>query len=97
MIATIIFNTVPFLTCNYIWIPETSDNVVPGLDSLLTYVQSKHATLTALHNSITNINNDINSEMQNHQTEINNTEITNPSTGDVSNNLPYHTSHTDFM
>ena len=34
-IATIISNTVPSLTDNYIWIPGTSDNVVPGLDRLL--------------------------------------------------------------
>ena len=37
---------------------------------VLTYIQSKNATLTALHNSITNINNIINSEIQNLQTEI---------------------------
>ena len=34
-IATVILNAVPSLTDNYIWIPETSDNAVPGLDSLL--------------------------------------------------------------
>ena len=51
-IATVILNTVPSLTDKYIWIPETSDNVVPGLDSLLTYTQSKYATLTALQSSI---------------------------------------------
>ena len=40
IIATIILNpTTPSLTDNYLWIPETSDNVVPGLDSLLTYLQ----------------------------------------------------------
>ena len=44
-IATVILDTVPSLADNYIWIPETSDNVVPGLDSLLTYLQSKYATL----------------------------------------------------
>ena len=32
-IANVILNTVPSLTGNYIWIPETTDNVVPGLDS----------------------------------------------------------------
>ena len=52
-IAPVILNTVPSLTGNYIWIPETTDNVVPGLDSLLTYIQSKCATLAALQNSIT--------------------------------------------
>ena len=94
-IATVILNTVPSLTDNYIWIPEASDNVVPGLGSLLTYLQSKYATLTALHNSITNINNTINSEIQNLQTEINDIEITNPQ--NVSKESHYHTSHTDFM
>ena len=54
-IATVILNTVPSLTDNCTGIPETSDNVVPGLDSLLTHTQSKYATLTASQNSITNI------------------------------------------
>ena len=36
-IATIVVNTVPSLTDSYIWIPGTSDNVVPGLDSLFLY------------------------------------------------------------
>ena len=63
----------------YLWIPEgITDNVVPGLDSILTYTQSKYATLTALQNSITNINNTINNEIQNLQTEIANIEINNP-------------------
>ena len=82
--ATVILNTVPSLTDNYIWIPETTDNVVPGLDSLLTYTQSKYATLTALQNPITNINNTINTEIANIQTEINNIEISNPPTQNVS-------------
>ena len=68
---------------------------MPGLDSLLTYNQSKHATLTALQNSITNINNTLNSEIQNLQTEINNIEITNPQ--NVSKESHDHTSHTDVM
>ena len=69
-IATIIFNPTPSLTDNYIWIPETSDNVVPGSGSLLIYTQSKYATLTALQNYITNANNTT-------QTEVNNSEINN--------------------
>ena len=74
-IATIILNPTPNLTDNYIWIPEgITDNVVPGLDSLLTYIQSKYAALASLQGSITNINNTINTEMQNLQTEINNIE-----------------------
>ena len=77
-VATVILNTVPSLTDNYFWIPEATDNVVPGLDSLLTYTQSNYATLAALQNSITNINNTINNEIQDLQSEINNIEITNP-------------------
>ena len=67
---------------------------MPGLDSSLTYMQSKYATLTALQNSVTNINHTINSEIANIQTEINNIEIT---SSNVSKDLHYHTSHTDFM
>ena len=70
---------------------------MPGLESLLTYTQSKYATLTALQNSIANINNTINTEIQNLQTEINNIEITHPGTGNVSKQNHYHTSHTGFM
>ena len=62
--------------------------VVPGLESLLTYIQSKYATITALQNSIANINNTINNEIQTLQTEINNIEIT-PGTGTVSKDLHY--------
>ena len=94
-LATIIVNPTPSLTENYLWIPETADNVVPGLNSLLTYAQSKYATLTSLQNSITNINNTINNEIQNIQPENDNIEITNPQ--NVSTNLSSHTSHTDFM
>ena len=68
---------------------------MPGLDGLLTHRQSKYATLTALQNSITNINDTINNDLSNIQTEINNVEITNPQ--NVSKNLSFHTSHTDFM
>ena len=93
--ATVIVNPTPSLTENYIWIPETSDNVVPGLDSLLTYIQTKYTTLTALQYSVTNINNTINNEIQNIQTEINNLEIS--SSQNVSKEIYYHTNHTDFM
>ena len=90
-----IVNPTPPLNENCLWIPEVSDNVVLGLDSLIIYTQPKYATLAALQNSITNMNNTINNEIQNIQTEINNIEITNPQ--NVSNKLHYHTSHTDFM
>ena len=95
-IATVVVNTIPGINENYLWIPETSDNVVPGLDSLLTYTQPKYATLTSLQNSITDINNTTNTEIQNLQTEINNIE-NNPGTGNVSKQNHYHTSNTDFM
>ena len=94
-IATVVLNTVPSLTDNYIWIPETTDNVVPGLDGLLTYFQSKYATINAIQNAINNVNNTINNEIANIQTEINNLEIPNPQ--NVNKEPHYHTSHTDFM
>ena len=94
--ATIDVNTIPGINENYLWIPETSDNAVPGLDSLLTYTQPKYATLTSSQNSITDINNTINTEIHNLQTEINNIE-NNPGTGNASKESHYHTSHTDFM
>ena len=94
-VATVILSTVPFSTDNYVWIPETSDNVVPGLDSILTYTQSKYATLAALQSSITNISNTINNEISNTQTTINNIEITGPQ--NINKESHYHTSHTDFM
>ena len=68
---------------------------MPGLDSLFTYVHSTFATLTALQNSITNINTTTNNEIQHIQTEINNVNISNPH--NESNESHYHTSHTDFM
>ena len=94
-IATVIVNTTPSLTDNYLWIPETTDNVVPGLYSLLTYTQSKYATINALQNATNNINNTVNNEISNIQTELDNIEITNQQ--NVSKDVHYHTSHTDFM
>ena len=38
--ATTVVNTIPGINEKYLWIPETSDNVVPGLDSILTHTQS---------------------------------------------------------
>ena len=70
-------NPTPSLNEDYSWIPETSDNVVPGLDSMVTYIQPKYATLTALQNAITTIDNNV-------QTEINNSEI--PNQGDLNVN-----------
>ncbi len=88
-------NPTPSLTDNYIWIPETTDNVVPGLDSLLTYLQSKYATINALQNAIANINSTINNEITNIQSEIDNLGANTPQT--VNKTLSYHTNHTDFM
>ena len=95
-IATIILAPTS-LTATYLWIPEgITDNVVPGLESILTYIQSKYATLNALQNSITNINNTINNEISNIQTTINNIEIT-EGTGTVNKQSHYHSSNTDFL
>ena len=79
------------------WVLEVRDNVVPGLDSLITYLGQKFASISTLHSSITNINATINNGIQNFQIEINNIDIINPSTGDISKNLSYHTSHTGLM
>ena len=94
-IATIIIAPTS-LTDNYIGIPETSDNVVPGLDSLITYLNQKFASISTLQNSITNISNTINNEIQNLQSNKNLIAI-NPGTGNFSKESHYHTSHTDFM
>ena len=82
-------NPTPSLNENYLWIPETSDNVVPGLDSMIIYTQSKYATLAALQNPITNLNSNI-------QTEINNLEIPNQGNLNVDKELYYNAAHTDY-
>ena len=76
-IVIVIGNPTPSLHDNHLWIPGTSDNVVPGIDSMITYIQPKYATLTALQNAITTIDNNV-------QTEINNSEI--PNQGDLNVN-----------
>ena len=68
-----------------------------GLNSLITCLNQKFASISTLQNSITNVNTTINNEVQNLQTEVDNIEIINPSTGGVSQNLSYHTSHADFV
>ena len=87
--ATVVVNPTPSLNENYIWIPEVSDNVVPGLDPLITYIQSKYTTLRALQNAITNINNNI-------QIGINTLEIPNQGNLNVKKELPYNATHTDY-
>ena len=76
-IATVMLNPKPSLKDNYLWLPETSGNVVPGVDSMITYTQSKYATLTALQNAITNMTINI-------QTEIN--DLGSPNQGDLNVN-----------
>ena len=93
-IATVIVNPTS-LTDNYVWIPQVSDAYMLGLDSLITYLQSKYAAINALQDAINNVNNTVNNEISNIQTEIDNIEITNQQ--NVSNNLSYHTNHIDFM
>ena len=87
-IATVIVNPTPSLNEHYLWIPETSDNVVPGLDSMITYIKSKYATSTALRNAVTNINNI--------QTEIDNLEMFNQGGLNVNKELYYNTTQTDY-
>ena len=61
-IATVILNPSPPLNEHYLWIPEVSDNVVLWLDPMITYIQSRYATLTALRNAIANIKNNIHTD-----------------------------------
>ena len=83
-------NPTPSLNDNYLWIPEVSDNVVPGLDSILTYnTQPKYATLTALQNTTTNINNNI-------QIKINNLGIHSQGNLNVNKYLYCNTTFTDY-
>ena len=81
-------NPTPSLNENYLWIPEVSDNAVPGLDSMLNYTQSKYSTIAALQNLITNTNNI--------QTEINNLEIPNQGNLNVNKELYPNTTFTYY-
>ena len=56
---------------------------------MITYIQSKHATLTALQHAVSNINNNI-------QTEIDNLETPNQGILNVNKELYYNTTHTDY-
>ena len=62
-IATVIVNPTPSLNENYPWIPGTTDNVVPGLDSLITYLNRKFASTGTLQHSITNVSDTMNNEI----------------------------------
>ena len=88
-IATVMLNPTPSTNENYLWIPGVSDNVVPGLGSMLTCIQSKYATVTALQNAITNISNNI-------HTGINNLEINNQGNLNVNEVLYCHSNYTDY-
>ena len=56
---------------------------------MVTYIQSTDTTLTALQNAITNVNNNI-------HTEIKNLEIPNQGDLNVNKELYYNTTHTDY-
>ena len=88
-IATGILNPTPSANDNYLWIPEVNDNVVPWLDSMITYTQSKYAALTALQHAITYVNNNM-------QTEITNLEIPTQGNLNVNKALYYNTTHTYY-
>ena len=89
IIATVILNPIPSINENYLWTPGVSDNFVPGLDSMITYIQSTYATLTALQHAITHVINTF-------QTEINNLEIPNQGNVNVNKYLYYNTTHTCY-
>ena len=71
-----------------IWSPNPSDNVVPGLESILEYLELKYATITSLQNATTDMSNQI-------QTEIDNIEIpTNPSVSKITRHHYINYEHT---
>ena len=75
---------------NYLRIPEgITDNVVPGLDPMITCTQSTYATLTALQHAITDNNDTI-------QIEIINLEIPKQGNLTVNKKLYYNPTHTDY-
>ena len=53
-IATVEINTgSDLITDNYTWTPSPSDNVVPGLESLLLFLENQYITLITLNGAIT--------------------------------------------
>ena len=62
----------PEINEQYRWMPEVTNNVVPGLESILTYTQSKYASINTLQNEITNLNNNISTDITNIQNDISN-------------------------
>ena len=61
----------------YMWSTNPSDDVVPGLESILEYLELNYTTITSLQNAITDVSNHV-------QTEIDNIEIpTNPSVSKI--------------
>ena len=50
---------------NLQWFPRISDLFLPGLESLLEYLQLNYATITSLQNAITEVINHIQTEMGN--------------------------------
>ena len=88
-IATVILNPTSSLNGDYLWISETNDNVAPGLDPMITYIQSANATLTSLKHAITKTDNII-------QTESNHLEIHNQGDLNVNKELYYNTTHTNY-
>ena len=47
-----------------IWSPNPSDDVVPGSESILEYIELKYATIASLQNAITAMSNHIQTEKQ---------------------------------
>ena len=75
----------------YIWSPDRfGDNVVPGLDSILRYLELEYATITSLQDAITDVSNHI-------QTEIDNIDFpTNPSGSEITRHHYINHEHNIF-
>lgn len=56
-IATAMLNPTPSFTEQCFWIPETSDNVVRGLDSVLTYLSSQYSVINTSPYDLRNVIN----------------------------------------
>ena len=75
---------------NLQWFPRISDLFVPGLESLLEYLQLNYATTTSLQNAITDMSSHI-------QTEIDNIYFpTNPNAGKITRHHYINHEHNMF-
>ena len=74
----------------FMWLPNPSDNVVPGLEPILKYFELNYATIASLQNAITDMTNHI-------QTEIDNIDFpTNPDAGKTTRHYYINHGHNIF-